>query len=271
MNTPWNPSALVIGRNRLFYSGLAGNSKKPRNLGSFSLYCATEGQFQIAIGAGDWIECDMALVAPYQSHRLISPTGGIHNLGFEPESLSSDAQARLRALHCDADSRQALLERIRQQRELLGQALPHGFSTQDFDRLFLGETLQAPQMMDPRIAHVLTMMCDDLEDCTVSADDYAREINLSPSRFLHLFKVNTSVSFRSLRMWKRARRFLDHANGDNSLTDVALDLGYPDSSHFSHSIRRTYGLKPRSIRQGSRHLKVYPGANYTLAPESWAC
>ncbi len=269
MNTPWNPSVLMIGRERLFYSGLAGNSKKPRNLGSFSLYCATEGTFQIAIGVGEWAECEVALVAPYQSHRLVSPTGAIHNLGFEPESLSPAAQVRLGELVQNPDSRKWVLTRVREQRDQLGQVLSQGFMTAEFDWLFLGERLEARQM-EPRITSILELMCNDLEDCTVSAEDYAREIFLSPSRFLHLFKLNTGVSFRSLRMWKRARRFLDHASGDNSLTDVALDLGYPDSSHFSHSIRRTYGLKPRSIRQGSRHLKVYPGANYTLAPENWA-
>lgn len=259
----------MIGRERLFYSGLAGNSKKPRNLGSYSLYCATDGQFQIAIGAGEWMECEVALVAPYQSHRLVSPTGVIHNLGFEPESLSPAAQTRLTTLAQEPDSRAALLKRVREQRHRLGQVLPQGFSMAEFDRLFLDEALE-PRQMDSRITQVLGLMCNEMEDCTVSAEDYASEIILSPSRFLHLFKLNTGVSFRSLRMWKRARRFLDHAGGDNSLTDVALDLGYPDSSHFSHSIRRTYGLKPRSIRQGSRHLTVYPGANYTLAPESWA-
>ena len=141
-----------------------------------------------------------------------------------------------------------------------------GLSTSAFDRLFLGETLSARQM-DPRIHHVLGLMCNDIEDSTIVAEDYANGIGLSPSRFLHLFKLNTGVSFRSVRMWKRARRFLDHASGSNSLTDVALDLGYPDSSHFSHSIHRTYGLKPRSILLGSRHLETYPGANYTLASQ----
>lgn len=266
LNTPWNPAVLVIGRTRLFYSGLAGNSKKPRNLGGYTFYFATDGAFEIDMGAG-WQRMESALVAPFQTHRLLSPTGMIHDIGLEPESLSPKAQARLQAL-ADCPQHQARLSaRIRACRDDLAGLIPaQGLSTAAFDRLFLGEELE-PRQMDPRIHRVLEMMCDEIEDSTVSAEDYAAQIGLSPSRFLHLFKLNTGVSFRSLRMWKRARRFLDHANGSNSLTDVALDLGYPDSSHFSHSIRRTYGLKPRSIRQGSKHLKVYPGANYTLAPE----
>lgn len=269
MSTPWNPAVLVIGRTRLFYSGLVGNSKRPRNLGGYAFYFATDGAFEIEMGAG-WQRVESALVAPFQTHRLLTPTGMIQDVGFEPESLSPLAQARLHELAACPQHQARLAQRIRVCRADLAGLIPdQGLSTAEFDQLFLGEELEQRQM-DPRIHRVLELMCDEFEECTVSAEDYARQIGLSPSRFLHLFKLNTGVSFRSLRMWKRARRFLDHANGSNSLTDVALELGYPDSSHFSHSIRRTYGLKPRSIRQGSKHMKVYPGANYTLAPETAA-
>ncbi len=267
MSTQWTPGVLVIGRDRMFYSGLAGNSGKPRNFGAHTLYLAPSDPFRIAYEDGKWTECEVALVAPFQTHRLMASAGVIHDIGFEPESLSPDAVTRLCEIVGDPKQRSALLNRVRAAPDNLAQHLPHdGLSTQDFDRLFLNEGLEARQV-DPRIRRVLETMCDDALDSVVSADEHAAQIGLSQSRFLFLFKQNTGLSFRSLRMWKRARRFLDHANGSNSLTDVALDLGYPDSSHFSHSIRRTYGLKPRSIREGSRNLKVYAGANYTLAPD----
>jgi AraC-like DNA-binding protein len=58
---------------------------------------------------------------------------------------------------------------------------------------------------------------------------------------------------------------MDHVTRDDSLTEVALDLGYPDSSHFSHSIRACFGLQPRSIRRGSRGMKVFLGEDYRLS------
>ena len=48
----------------------------------------------------------------------------------------------------------------------------------------------------------------------------------------------------------------DDAPFDN-LAHLAQDIGYPDSTHFSHSIRRFYGLKPRAIFVGSRDLAIY--------------
>ena len=52
------------------------------------------------------------------------------------------------------------------------------------------------------------------------------------------------------------------------MTDIALETGYPDSSHFSHTVRRYWGLTPRDIIAGSRQLSVindgngYRGAGY---------
>ena len=85
----------------------------------------------------------------------------------------------------------------------------------------------------------------------------ASRIGVSPSRFLHLFKEQTGVSFRAFRAWKRARHLLHFVNEDINLAHLAQDIGYPDSTHFSHSIRRFYGLKPRAIFSGSRDLAIY--------------
>ena len=85
----------------------------------------------------------------------------------------------------------------------------------------------------------------------------AAEAGLSASRFLHLFKEETGISFRSFRAWKRARHLLHFANQDLNLAHLAQDIGYPDSTHFSHSIRRFYGLMPRAIFSGSRDLAIY--------------
>ena len=80
---------------------------------------------------------------------------------------------------------------------------------------------------------------------------------LSFSRFLHLFKQEIGVPFRSFRTWKRARSLLHYINRDSNLAHAALDTGYPDSTHFSHSIRQVYGLKPKDIFAGSRRLEIH--------------
>ena len=101
----------------------------------------------------------------------------------------------------------------------------------------------------------------------VTAASCAAEAGLSSSRFLHLFKQETGISFRAFRAWKRARHLLHFANQDINLAHLAQDIGYPDSTHFSHSIRRFYGLKPRAIFSGpgiSRSTAAIPRARASL-------
>ena len=62
---------------------------------------------------------------------------------------------------------------------------------------------------------------------------------------------------RSFRTWHRARSLLYYVRQNSNLTDIALDAGYPDSTHFSHSIRQVYGLTPKSIIAGCRDLALF--------------
>ena len=125
----------------------------------------------------------------------------------------------------------------------------------EFDRLCFGETLPR-RPLDPRVVRAIARI-GRFSGEPVTAATCAAEAGLSASRFLHLFKQGTGISFRSFRAWKRARHLLNFANQDLNLAHLAQDIGYPDSTHFSHSIRRFYGLKPRAIFSGSRDLMIY--------------
>jgi len=136
-----------------------------------------------------------------------------------------------------------------------------------FDLLCLGEALP-PRALDPRVARSIVQIgkfCGE----PVTAASCAAEAGLSPSRFLHLFKEETGISFRSFRAWKRARHLLHFANQDINLAHLAQDIGYPDSTHFSHSIRRFYGLKPRAIFSGSRDLAIYTSGRTEADNSAW--
>jgi methylphosphotriester-DNA--protein-cysteine methyltransferase len=109
--------------------------------------------------------------------------------------------------------------------------------------------------LDSRIAGVLEKIKRNPTE-QATAEACAANVKLSFSRFLHLFKEEVGAPFRTFRTWKRARSLLHHVNSDSNLVYVALDIGYPDSTHFSHSIRQLYGLKPKDIFAGSRKLRI---------------
>jgi AraC-like DNA-binding protein len=65
-------------------------------------------------------------------------------------------------------------------------------------------------------------------------------------RFVRAFGIGLLAYQRRLRM-RRACEAL--AGGDESITSIALSLGYGDHSHFTREFRRLYGVPPRVYRR----------------------
>ena len=244
---------MLISPERVFYAGLLGRPRK-RSSGGFNIYTAMQGSLEITGGKSEVVG-GVALVRPYVPHSVESEHPSIICLVIEPETVEPLAMDGLAARICGAEA-PAIAQRIRTAYETLRrQERRGGFTTQEFDQLSFGERLP-DRNMDHRI-RTAALMLNDFSGSKMTAADCAASVHLSPSRFLHLFKDQTGISFRAFRAWKRARHLLHFVNEDINLAHLAQDIGYPDSTHFSHSIRRFYGLQPRAIFSGSRDLAIY--------------
>lgn len=243
---------MLISRERVFYAGLLGRPRQ-RTSGGFNIYVALHGTLRIVLGSGG-TRGEMAVVGPYTAHSLVSDHPSVICLVIEPETVTVGTLAALEA-RLRGPSGPAMAARIRGAYEALRiTGRRNGFTTSEFDTIFFGTELQ-PRPVDPRIAGAIGRLNDFSSVAT--AMECAAAARLSQSRFLHLFKEQTGISFRAFRAWKRARQLLHFVNEDINLAHLAQDIGYPDSTHFSHSIRRFYGLKPRAIFIGSRDLAIY--------------
>lgn len=102
--------------------------------------------------------------------------------------------------------------------------------------------------MDQRVQIIIALMHHDLRK-KLSLDELADSVNLSRSRFQHLFKSETGYS--PAQYLKTLR--LEHARGllETSLLSVKqilVSVGIPDKSHFERSFKKTYGLTPTEYR-----------------------
>jgi AraC-like DNA-binding protein len=241
---------------RVFYRGLLGQPNE-RVLGALTVYASTSGTLSISSGCSDTLEAEFAVVAPYTPHRVASADGWVHCLLIEPEYLDwaqlPDALNPATPAAAHPSDQADLARRIREAGAWL-QAHPTRtlIDPADFDLRFFAHALPRREP-DPRIAAVVERMRSKPADA-FTAQDCAQACGLSASRFLHLFKDEAGSSLRNFRTWKRARSLLERTHDASNLTDLALDLGYPDATHFSHAIRRFYGLKPSDIVAGSRRL-----------------
>jgi AraC-like DNA-binding protein len=243
-----------ITPDRVFYVGLLG-APSVRTMGAVMAYVAVEGSIRVSLDGGEWQTTELAVVPPYVPHRVMSEARLINVVKLEAESVDLAALPAPMA-GCGAVEAPWFVERVRRcQRELCAQGRDIDLMALDFDQLFFGQAL-APRQIDRRIRSVIDIIKSD-PSAPSSAEACAEQVHLSFSRFLHLFKQEMGVPFRSFRTWKRARSLLHYVNRESNLAHVAQDTGYPDSTHFSHSIRQAYGLKPKDIFAGSRRLSIY--------------
>lgn len=243
-----------ITPDRLFYAGLLGNPTEHVR-GALVLYFALEAPVRLSVAGGPWQSGEALLVMPYAPHRVACDARHVGAVYIEPETVDL---AQLPALMRQGSGPVELPGLAAHLRACHARVLATGQGEElmpaDFDPLFFGRAF-AGRRMDPRIAQVLDTIKAN-PSAPATAEDCARQVNLSFSRFLHLFKAEVGVPFRSFRTWRRARSLLHYVDRSHNLAQVALDIGYPDSTHFSHSIRQTYGLKPRDIFAGSRKLRL---------------
>jgi len=253
-----------ITTQRVFYAGLLGAAGE-RTFGGHAVYVTPAGAppNRICIGGGAWQEGALLVVPPQVPHQVQSASPLILNLLIEADSVDAGALPSFMH-HCGpVDHAPAFVQRVRDgHARLLAASGRECFSSFDFDTLFFGAVLK-PRAFDARIREVVDRINADPAG-TASAESCAALVHLSFSRFLHLFKQETGVPFRAFRAWKRARSLLRYVREPSTLTDIALDTGYPDSTHFSHSIRQVYGLRPSDILAGSRRLALHDAGRVVL-------
>lgn len=259
------PPRMWINADRVVYLGLLG-APTLRCFGGWSVYLSLRGTHRIALDGGGWQDGAFSVVPPYARHRIVSDERMIGKLLVEADTVRAQALPPPLREGRGAVHAPAALQRMRQALDALRCAgsVPYA-GTAGVDAQFFGTALPAPAL-DPRVRAVLDRIKADPHG-HVSAQQCAEAVQLSVSRFLHLFKAEAGAPFRSFRSWQRARSLLYHVTRRVNLTDVALDAGYPDSTHFSHSIRQVYGLTPRAIFAGSRQLALYASGAAVPRPQ----
>jgi transcriptional regulator GlxA family with amidase domain len=84
----------------------------------------------------------------------------------------------------------------------------------------------------------------------LTLSELARRVNLSDSRFRHLFVCETGMSPRAyLRQLRLAHAKSLLAENRLSIDEIALKVGWQERSHFEREFKRIYGITPAQSRK----------------------
>ena len=111
----------------------------------------------------------------------------------------------------------------------------------------VGETA-AP--IDPRVAQSIEWLRAGREQGII-VGEIAAGVDLSESRFSHLFTEHVRVPVRRYLLWLRLRDALHLLAGGGSLTETAHEAGFADSAHLTRTFRTSLGIAPSELVKAS--------------------
>lgn len=245
----WRGTVLVWDEQAIFL-GLAADASLHESP-AIKVCVALEHSFALRTQDQDtFTSYESAIIAPGQPHAI----DGRHNkmvmllLALETTlaqplapifsksgitRLSSGAVAKIRAIFADFDERLAAnnVADVCQQMVAVidnGESLP----------------------IDSRVGQSIAWIRSSREE-GISVHEIAAGVELSESRFSHLFTENVRIPVRRYLLWLRLRDAMHLLAKGNSLTEIAHEAGFSDSAHLTRTFRSLLGIAPSALTKES--------------------
>lgn len=203
------------------------------------------------VRSGDAVErrARSALIPARTSHQVVAGDGRMMFFYVDPGSAGSgnllgQMMDRTRMIAFDHRDEPALIAACRDVTSLDPEILR---------RSLLGSVEADP--IDERIRAAMQILRSRPGD-QLSAAELAAAVELSPSRFLHLFSAHSGTSFRRYRLWARMCRAAGALSDGADLTTASSDAGFASPSHFSDAFRSMFGLSATALLSGRTRIVV---------------
>lgn len=99
---------------------------------------------------------------------------------------------------------------------------------------------------DARIMDALQIL-ESSSNKAIPLKTIAEEVSVSPSRFIHLFKNETGITYRRMQLWIKLMKSFELLPQVTNITELAHSSGFADSAHYSRTFKETFGIKPSFI------------------------
>lgn len=101
-------------------------------------------------------------------------------------------------------------------------------------------------IVDPQIEAAIAHIKQNFDE-NMSVDEIAARVNLSVPTLIRKFKQQSGVPIRRFRLWHRLYESMLFVGAGQSLTEAALNSGFSDSPHFTHSFSFLWGVSPSDL------------------------
>jgi AraC-like DNA-binding protein len=248
--TDWRGTVLVWDEQAIFLGQAADASLHESP--AIKVCVALDGSFGLRIREDDtFTNYKSAIIAPGAAHAIDGRHNRMVMLLLAPETelaqplapifsqnaitrLGADAVEKLRLQFADFESRIAAKAQVEDTCSQMVAAI--------------GSTSSVP--IDSRVAQSIDWIRSS-RDRGVSVQEIASDVELSESRFSHLFTENVRVPVRRYLLWLRLRDAMHLLAQGKSLTEIAHEAGFSDSAHLTRTFRSLLGIAPSALTKES--------------------
>lgn len=253
LNTYPSYTRLFIWQNRLLYFGLS-KALTTHSYAAVALHVGIYQPFYIKIDNGEWQSCRCAIVPAGVKHEL-NFTDGIHGKLFIERNSADFLYFKRKFPHFDKSITLFHDENLVNQLREIYEQNPSKITIEKQLNQLLNCDNTLTVEFDSRVQKAVTLICDQ-PNHNFSQEYLAVMNELSPSRFLHLFKENTGVPYRRFRAWRRLFLAVEQLNKSDNMTFAALEAGFADATHFSHSFKNTFGVNPAFVFRDINRFEI---------------
>ncbi|CAN5451577.1 helix-turn-helix domain-containing protein [soil metagenome] len=250
MDSNWRGQVLVWDEQAIFI-GLAADASLHESP-AIKVCVALNGSFGLQTEAEDtFTNYESAIIAPGQSHAIDGRHNRMVMLLLAPETklaqrfasiiskggitkLPPESVEKIRRIFANFEERFAAGEPIEDVCEKMVEAISGGEN--------------AP--IESRIAQSIEWI-RARRDEGVSVQEIAAGVELSESRFSHLFTENVRIPVRRYLLWLRLRDAMHLLAQGKSLTETAHEAGFSDSAHLARTFRALLGIAPSALTKVS--------------------
>lgn len=238
----WNGGSVWIGRN-------AGQGQRHSHH-AIQLTLASSHPVHLRSGRDEaWSETFSAIVMPDRPHQFDGCGHAVATVFVEPETLAGRALT-------NRYGRQDIWLLADDRLDACTAALHAVFDARGPDAALIAAAQHVVEHLsdasfcdtavDPRIANVLERIRHS-PGGEMSLVQAAALSHLSPSRFRHLFVIQTGISFRAYLLWTRVGYAVARGMAGGSWTQASQQAGFADSAHLSRTCRRMFGVAPTML------------------------
>jgi AraC-like DNA-binding protein len=207
---------------------------------------ASVGVLTVHSDAGQWVVPPQRAVwvPPEVLHRVSSTRA------FALRTLYADARLVPVPSNCTVVSVDVLVDELLRAAAGFGSDYPEQGSQARLIAVILDRVphlarapLHLPRPSDPRLARVVDTLLADPADAT-TLEQWADQVGATTRTIARLFLKQTGLSFAQWRQQRRLLAALERLGAGDSVTSVALEVGYADVSSFVAVFKAALGETP---------------------------